>query len=100
MVMKPGHALAVLFVAHLILASLLVSPGVLFGGEPISSLDYSLHLVRVWATDEMLSEHGRIWGYNPFFLAGYPAGTVFDVAESAGPEKTSSPSGTAPIWHW
>jgi hypothetical protein len=79
MVMKPGHALTALFVAHLILASLVVSPGVLFGGEPITSLDYSLHFVRVWATDEMLSEHGRIWGYNPFFLAGYPAGTVFDV---------------------
>jgi len=79
MVMKPGYALTALFVAHLILASLLVSPGVLFGGEPITSLDYSLHFVRVWATDEMLAEHGRIWGYNPFFLAGYPAGTVFDV---------------------
>jgi hypothetical protein len=77
--MKPGYALAALFVAHLILASLLVSPGVLFGGEPIASLDYSLHFARVWATDEMLGEHGRIWGYNPFFLAGYPAGTVFDV---------------------
>ncbi len=77
--MKPVYALAAVLAIHLALAMTLVSPGVVFSGEPIASLDYSLHFVRVWITDGLLSEHGRIWGYNPFFLAGYPAGTVFDV---------------------
>jgi len=58
--MKPGYALAALFVAHLILASLVVSPGVLFGGEPIASLDYSLHFARVWATDTIPEVYGDV----------------------------------------
>ena len=77
--MKPVYALAAVLAVHLVLAMSLVSPGVVLGGEPIASLDYSLHFTRAWITDGLLSEHGRIWGYNPFFLAGYPAGTVFDV---------------------
>jgi hypothetical protein len=54
-------------------------PTVVFGGEPISRLDYALHFSRAAAADEFARTDGRTWGYDPHFMAGYPMGTVFDV---------------------
>lgn len=42
--------------------------------------DWGLHfhhlksLVGFWQAD------GRLWGYNPFFMAGYPSNTIQDLS--------------------
>ena len=78
-IVKPQSVLIILFGLHLIVSLCVVPPGLLFGSQPIAVIDYALHFSRAVATDQLLSQYGRTWGYNPFFLAGYPAGTVFDV---------------------
>ena len=71
--------LSVALVANGLFALFLVPPRVLLGDEPIAKLDYALHFSRAVAADEFLSRSGRAWGYDPYFMAGYPMGTVFDV---------------------
>lgn len=77
--LRPGHLLAGLFAVHALLAVSVVPPGLLFGGQPIAKLDYALHFTRAVATGQFLARYGRVWGYDPYFMAGYPIGTVFDV---------------------
>jgi hypothetical protein len=71
--------LAVVLVANLAFALTVVPPRVLFGPEPITQIDYALHFSRTVAADAFLTRSGRAWGYDPYFMAGYPMGTVFDV---------------------
>jgi hypothetical protein len=71
--------LLALLATHLLLALTIVRPGVIFGRDPIARADYTLHFSRAASAAELLGQHHRIWGYNPQFMAGYPAGTVFDV---------------------
>jgi hypothetical protein len=76
---KASYILGALFAAHLLLTLSLIPPDLLFGGKPIAGLDYALHFSRAVASEQFLAHFDRIWGYNPYFLAGYPAGTVFSV---------------------
>jgi hypothetical protein len=78
-ILKARIALLVVLGAHLAISLCVFPPRVVFGGQPIAYADYALHFSRAVTADAMLSHYGRQWGYNPFFLAGYPAGTVFDV---------------------
>lgn len=71
--------LAAVLAANLLFALGVVPPRLLFGPEPVAQVDYALHFSRTVAADEFLSRFGRSWGYDPYFMAGYPMGTVFDV---------------------
>jgi len=75
----PGFVLAAVLAMSLAFAVWTVPPRVLFGGEPIANLDYALHFARAAAAEDFWERDGRTWGYDPYFLAGYPMGTVFDV---------------------
>jgi hypothetical protein len=77
--MKATVAVLSLLLIHLMLTLSLIPLGVALGGEPIAPWCYALHFCRAAATDQFFSEYQRCWGYNPYFMAGYPAGTVFDV---------------------
>lgn len=76
---KPGYVLGALVGVQLLFTLWLIPPGLLFGNEPIAVNGYALHFSRAVTANELLSCCMRGWGYNPYFLAGYPAGTVFDV---------------------
>jgi hypothetical protein len=76
---KPGLVLVVLFTGYFLFTLTLLPPRVLTSGQPIAVADYALHFIRTVAADEFWTNYRRSWGYNPFFMAGYPAGTVFDV---------------------
>ena len=71
--------LAAVLAANLLFALSVVPPRVLLGREPITQIDYALHFSRAVAADAFLTRSGRAWGYDPYFMAGYPMGTVFDV---------------------
>ena len=46
--------------------------------------DYSIHFSHIEPVKRFFFESGRLWGYSPFFMAGYPKSTVFDAdAKSA-----------------
>jgi hypothetical protein len=74
-----GLLLASGLTANLLFALTVVPPRVLLGPEPITQIDYALHFSRAVAADAFLTLSGRAWGYDPYFMAGYPMGTVFDV---------------------
>lgn len=76
---KPGLVLVVLFTGYFLFTLTLLPPRILTSGHPIAVADYALHFIRTVAANEFWTNYQRSWGYNPFFMAGYPAGTVFDV---------------------
>ncbi len=49
---------------------------------PIHYTDYAVHYADVVAVGHFLST-GHLWGYDPFFQAGFPNGTLFDVDNKA-----------------
>jgi MFS family permease len=40
--------------------------------EPIVQVDHALHLYHGWLGARFLRDYGYSWGYDPFFMAGYP----------------------------
>lgn len=45
--------------------------------KPVLQDDYSLHFTSTLDSSSFLRQNQRVWGYDPYFLAGYPSGTVF-----------------------
>jgi hypothetical protein len=46
----------------------------ILNNEPIYTDDYSSHSSNAVEAKNNLLNHGRLWGYNPYFMAGYPGG--------------------------
>ena len=53
--------------------------------RPIISVDHAIHLYHGYLGGRFLLEHGTSWGYDPFFMAGYPKTPVYD--SSSGPAE-------------
>lgn len=64
---------------HLALSLHYLPLGELFGNAPIANTDHALRFGLAAGTADLLGQTGRAWGYDPFFLAGYPAGTLYDL---------------------
>lgn len=47
---------------------------------PFLTQDYALHFYHTVRTGDFIAGSGEIWGYDPAFMAGYPACTVFDIS--------------------
>ena len=67
--------LAVGLLQVLLVAALLADPARLLAA-PIRSLDYAAHFYNALHTAEHLRSSGRPWGYDPFWMMGYPQGFV------------------------
>jgi hypothetical protein len=48
------------------------------GNAPFHYTDYATHYAAVDAVSHFLGS-GRLWGYSPFFHAGFAEGTLFDI---------------------
>ncbi len=48
--------------------------------RPVLNVDFCSQYYWANAARELASEHGRMWGYDPFFMAGYPLDFVFNSA--------------------
>jgi len=57
----------------------------IFDARPAISVDHAIHLYHGWLGARSLREHGTSWGYDPFFMAGYPKTPVYD--SSSGPAE-------------
>ncbi len=57
----------------------------LVNNEPVVSVDHAIHIYHGYLGARFLKEHATSWGYDPFFMAGYPKTPVYD--SSSGPSE-------------
>jgi hypothetical protein len=71
--------LGLLLLAHLAATCVVFDPRLLATPDPITSGDSAYHYYGVVAADALWRRDHRTTGYDPFFMAGYPAGIPFDI---------------------
>ena len=77
---------AIVIAAHTWLTfKLFPSRQALMNDDPVISVDHAIHLYHGYLGAKFLKEHGTSWGYDPFFMAGYPKTPVYD--SSSGPAE-------------
>ncbi len=52
----------------------------LINHQPFIDQDWGLHFHHLKSLEVFWQEQGRIWGYNPNFMAGYPSNTIQDLS--------------------
>ena len=65
--------------------------------RPVITLDHALHYQQAVRATEVFGDSHRLYAYDPYFMSGYPGGTVFDI-DSKGVELwcvLMRPAGTA-----
>jgi hypothetical protein len=61
------------------LAFLFVPITGLFDHHPVIEQDWGLHFHHLKSLEAFWQQDRRLWGYNPFFMAGYPSNTIQDL---------------------
>src|SRR5262249_8614934 len=70
-----------IFLLHSLgLASLFSPLGGLFSNQPIIEQDWGLHFHHLKSMEGIWHQDRAFWGYNPFFMAGYPSNTIQDLS--------------------
>ena len=75
-VTRSGFSLLVFL--HVLAMYLFLDWHEVLSNPPVADTDYATHWAEVWSVSHFL-ENGRLWGYDPFFMAGHPEGTLFDL---------------------
>jgi len=52
----------------------------LFDKQPVIEQDWGLHFHHLASMEGFWRHDGQLWGYNPFFMAGYPSNTIQDLS--------------------
>jgi hypothetical protein len=52
----------------------------LLNDQPVIEQDWGLHFHHLKSMEGFWQSNGRLWGYNPFFMAGYPSNTIQDLS--------------------
>jgi len=72
---------ASIFVLHALGLAFLFSPlAGLFDDQPIIDQDWGLHFHHLRSLEAFWRQDKALWGYNPFFMAGYPSNTIQDLS--------------------
>jgi hypothetical protein len=70
-----------IFLLHVLGLALLFSPLVAgINNEPIIDQDWGLHFHHLKSLETFWRRDKLLWGYNPFFMAGYPSNTIQDLS--------------------
>src|SRR5262245_56613653 len=70
-----------IFLLHCLgLASLFNPISGLFSNQPVIEQDWGLHFHHLKSTEAFWNQDRAFWGYNPFFMAGYPSNTIQDLS--------------------
>ena len=78
---KPVYLTAAIFLAHgLGLGSLFAPLTGIFNADPIIEQDWGLHFHHLASLQAFWQQDRMVWGYNPFFMAGYPSNTIQDLS--------------------
>src|SRR5262245_15738870 len=71
----------VVFAIHTLGLVFLYSPMAgLFNDLPLIDQDWGLHFHHLRSLEAFWRQDKQLWGYNPFFMAGYPANTIQDLS--------------------
>lgn len=69
------------FLLHVLGLALLFSPLIAsINNEPIIDQDWGLHFHHLKSLETFWRRDKLLWGYNPFFMAGYPSNTIQDLS--------------------
>ncbi|MBN1163408.1 MAG: hypothetical protein JXB45_02405 [Candidatus Krumholzibacteriota bacterium] len=71
--------LAVILGTHLVATLFFFPPEDIINPRPVLTLDHSVHFYQAQRAREMFWSSLRFHGYDPYFMAGYPGGTIFDI---------------------
>jgi hypothetical protein len=71
--------LLLLALIHLLSTFLFFPPDGIVNGRPVYTLDHPIHYYQVETTRRVFWKHLRLDFYDPYFMAGYPAGSLFDL---------------------
>lgn len=76
--------IAAVFVAHVVQSFwIFPTPRALMDNEhPVLLVDHALHLYHGALGSQFLREHGTPWGFDPFFMAGYPESPIWDSSSN------------------
>lgn len=79
---RSGPAGTVLiFLLHVLGLALLFNPLVAsINGETLIDQDWGLHFHHLKSLEIFWRQDKLLWGYNPFFMAGYPSNTIQDLS--------------------
>jgi len=70
---------SVIFLVQLILSFYCFREAQLLSSKPIVNVDLSGYYYMAFIAKRFLAESGRIWGFDPYFMAGYPADFVWNT---------------------
>ncbi|SIN98323.1 hypothetical protein SAMN05444166_1903 [Singulisphaera sp. GP187] len=84
---RPWFAIAMIaavFAAHIVQSFwIFPTPRALRDDEhPVLVVDHALHLYHGALGSQFLREHGTSWGFDPFFMAGYPESPIWDSSSN------------------
>jgi hypothetical protein len=68
---------------HLGLLWYFTDRALLTSGEPVLTFDYALHVYQIERASDAFERFGALWSYDPFVLAGQPAGVVEDLTSKS-----------------
>jgi hypothetical protein len=64
---------------HLLALCLFFPPDEVVNDKPVVTLDHSIHYYQIVRSREVLWNYATVHSYDPSFMAGYPAGALFDI---------------------
>lgn len=72
---------AAIFLLHCVALVFLFDPPYgIVNNQPIIEQDWGLHFHQLKSIQSFWQQDGMLWGYNPFFMAGYPSNTIQDLS--------------------
>jgi len=70
-----------IFLVHSLGLAFLFTPLLsLFDDQPLIDQDWGLHFHHLKSLEAFWRQDRSFWGYNPFFMAGYPSNTIQDLS--------------------
>jgi len=81
---RPLLAVSMFWLLHTIgLVLIVAEPTSLFDARPFLDQDWGLHHTHLVAAEAFWEMNGQLWGYNPFYMAGFPSNTHLDASIKA-----------------
>ena len=60
-----------------------LKPSDIVSDAPVYTDDYSMHYAQCLSTERFFTSAWKCWGYDPFFLAGFPNGALVNADNKA-----------------
>jgi hypothetical protein len=76
---KETILILLLIILNCIAVFRIIPPARIVDKDPLFQIDFSIHFYRAAAISHILSTDKAVWGYDPYFAAGYPIGLLEDL---------------------